>query len=321
MLTRVCLNPIRRTIVAQTTDKPSPADIITNTIIDKLESGVRPWVKPWRPGLGGRPLRATGDPYKGINCFWLWLCAEGAGYNSRTWMTYKQAQALGGQVREGERSQIAIFYKSYSKTVESVVTGDTTDEMRRVLRSYAVFNCDQIDGLSPDFYPSPVSIVPPADALPERAQRFLDALPATVQMRGDRAFYDRTADSITMPPVELFSTRAYFAATLAHEAGHWSGHPDRLDRTFGKRFGDDAYAFEELCAEMTSALLGADLGLPTSHMDDHAAYIGSWLKVLRKDSRAIMTAAAKAEAAAGYLLRVTGLDASAEPEDQIREAA
>ena len=163
--------------------------------------------------------------------------------------------------------------------------------------------------------------MPPADALPERAQRFLDALPATVHMRGDRAFYDRTADSITMPPVELFSTRAYFAATLAHEAGHWTGHPDRLDRTFGKRFGDDAYAFEELCAEMTSALLGADLGLPTSHMDDHAAYIGSWLKVLRKDSRAIMTAAAKAEAAAGYLLRATGLDASAEPEEQIREAA
>jgi len=157
--------------------------------------------------------------------------------------------------------------------------------------------------------------------VPERVQRFLDALPATVHTRGDRAFYDRTADSITMPPVALFSTRAYFAATLAHEAGHWTGHPDRLDRTFGKRFSDDAYAFEQLCAEMTSALLGADLDLPTSHMDDHAAFIGSWLKVLRKDSRAIMTAAAKAEAAAGYLLRTTGLDASAEPEDQIREAA
>ena len=77
--------------MAKTTDKPSPADTITNAIIDKLEAGVRPWVKPWRPGLGGRPLRATGDPYKGINCFWLWLCAEGAGYHSPTWMTYKQA--------------------------------------------------------------------------------------------------------------------------------------------------------------------------------------------------------------------------------------
>src|SRR3546814_17140189 len=120
-------------------------------------------------------------------------------------MTYKQADTLGGQVHVGERSQIAIYYKSYSKTVESVVTGDATDETRRVLRSYAVFNCDQIDGLSPDFYPSPVNVVPPADTLPDRAQRFIDALPATVHMRGDRAFYDRTADSITLPPVALFS--------------------------------------------------------------------------------------------------------------------
>ncbi|MWC45635.1 ArdC family protein [Sphingomonas carotinifaciens] len=307
--------------MATTNDKPSPADIITNTIIDKLEAGVRPWVKPWRPGLGGRPLRATGEPYRGINCFWLWLCAEGAGYHSRTWMTYRQAQALGGQVREGERSQIAIFYKSYSKAVTSAVTGDTSDEMRRVLRSYAVFNCDQIDGLSPDFYPPPASAVPAADQLPARAQAFINALPAIVHIRGDRAFYDRTADSITMPAIELFATRAYWASTLAHEAGHWSGHPDRLDRRFGKKFGDDAYAFEELCAEMTSALLGADLGLPTAHMDDHAAYIGSWLKVLRKDSRAIMTAAAKAEAAAAYLLRATGLAASGDVEDSVREAA
>ena len=307
--------------MAKTTDKPSPADTITNAIIDKLESGVRPWVKPWRPGLGGRPLRATGDPYKGINCFWLWLCAESAGYHSRTWMTYKQSQALGGQVREGERSQIAIFYKSYSKTVESPVTGDATDEMRRVLRSYAVFNADQIEGLPEKFYPCPVSVVAPDDALPDRAQRFLDALPARVHQRGDRAFYDRVADSITMPPVALFPTRAYFASTLAHEAGHWTGHPDRLDREFGRKFGDNAYAFEELCAEMTSALLGADLGLPTAHIDDHAAYIGSWLAVLRKDSRAIMTAAAKAEAAAAFLLRATGLATSDEAKEQIREAA
>lgn len=307
--------------MTETITRPSPADIITNTIIDRLEAGVRPWVKPWRPGLGGRPLRANGEPYKGINCFWLWLCAEGAGYNSRTWMTYRQAQALGGQVREGERSQIAIFYKSYSKTKESVVTGDATDELRRVLRAYAVFNCDQIDGLSPDFYPPPVTAVPPADQLPERARTFIGALPATVHIRGDRAFYDRTADTITMPAIELFATRAYWASTLAHEAGHWTGHPDRLERAFGKRFGDDAYAFEELCAEMTAALLGADLGLPTAHLDDHAAYIGSWLEVLRKDSRAIMTAAAKAEAAAGYLLRATGLAGTVSPADQFREAA
>jgi antirestriction protein ArdC len=307
--------------MAKTADKPSPADIITQTIIAKLEAGIRPWVKPWRPGLGGRPLRATGQPYRGINCFWLWLVAESAGYTSRTWMTYRQAQALGGQVREGERSQFAIFFKSYTKTIESAVTGDSADEMRRVLRSYAVFNVDQISGLPPHFHPSPVSAVPPADTLPERAQRFIDALPATVTIRGDRAFYDRIADTITMPPVEQFTTRAYWASTLAHEAGHYTGHPDRLNREFGKKFGDQAYAFEELCAEMTSALLGADLGLPTSHMDDHASYISSWLTVLRRDSRAVMTAAAKAEAAAGFLLRATGLENPEESHDQIREAA
>lgn len=234
--------------MAKTTEKPSPADIITNTIIDRLEAGVRPWVKPWRPGLGGRPLRVTGEPYRGINCFWLWLVADSAGYLSRTWMTYKQAQALGAQVREGERSQIAIFYKSYSKTVESPVTGDSTDETRRVLRSYAVFNADQIDGLPDRFRPSALSVVPPADTLPDRAQAFVDALPATVHTGGDKAFYDRIDDSITMPAVDQFSTRAYWASTLAHEAGHWTGHPDRLDRQFGKKFGDEAYAFEELCA-------------------------------------------------------------------------
>ena len=92
------------------------------------------------------------------------------------------------------------------------------------------------------FYPRPVSVVAPDDALPDRAQRFLDALPARVHQRGDRAYYDRVADSITMPPVALFSTRAYFASTLAHEAGHWTGHPDRLNREFGRKFGDNAYA-------------------------------------------------------------------------------
>lgn len=171
------------------------------------------------------------------------------------------------------------------------------------------------------FYPRPLSVVAPDDELPARAERFIDALPARVHQCGDRAFYDRVADSITMPPVALFSTRAYFASTLAHEAGHWTGHPDRLNREFGRKFGDNAYAFEELCAEMTSALLGADLGLPTAHIDDHAAYIGSWLAVLRKDSRAIMTAAAKAEAAAAFLLRATGLATSDDVQEQIREAA
>lgn len=112
----------------------------------------------------------------------------------------------------------------------------------------------------------------------------------------------------SMPLVEQFETRAAWAATLAHEAGHWTGHPNRLARSFGKRFGDQAYAFEELVAELTAALLGADLGLPNAHLDDHAAYIGSWLAILKRDGRALLTAAAKAEEATGFLLRAVEIE-------------
>jgi len=285
----------------------SPADIITNAIIEKLEAGVRPWVQSWRPGGSGRPLRANGEPYRGINCFWLWMVAESRGYLSRTWMTYKQAQALGGQVRGGERSEIAIFYKSYTKQVASPLGGEGSDEIRRVLRAYRVFNVDQIEGLPDQFRTPLLTAVPPTDILSDRAQQFLDRLPAKLRHRGDSAYYDRIDDAITMPEIALFETRAAYAATLGHEAVHWSGHPDRLHREFGKRFGDQAYGFEELVAECGAALLGADLGLPTEHLEDHAAYISSWLKILKKDSRAVLTAAAKAEAAANYLLRATGL--------------
>lgn len=234
--------------------------------------------------------------------------------------TYKQAQALGGQVREGERSEIAIFYKSYTKQVTSPVTGEGGDELRRVLRAYRVFNVDQIDGL-PDQYRTPLlTAVPPTDVLSDRAQQFLDRLPAKLRHRGDSAYYDRIDDAITMPEITLFDTRAAYAATLGHEAVHWSGHPGRLHREFGKRFGDQTYGFEELVAECGAALLGADLGLPTEHLEDHAAYIGSWLKILRKDSRAVLTAAAKAEAAASYLLSATGLAATAIAEPEARAA-
>ena len=295
--------------MTQSSGRPSPAETITRAIIDRLEAGVRPWVRPWRSCAGqGRPLRADGEPYRGMNTFWLWLAAEQCGYRSRHWMTYRQAQSLGGQVRAGEQAQFAIFYKAYSKQVDSSERpGELVDEHRRVMRSYAVFNADQIDALPSNFYPEPLSLVPPGDRLDPRAQCFVDRLPARLRTGGDRAYYNLRADVITMPPVEQFDTRAAWAATLAHEGGHWTGHPDRLARSFGKRFGDQAYAFEELVAELTAALVGADVGLPTTHLDDHAAYIGSWLGILRRDNRALLTAAARAEEAAGYLLRATGL--------------
>jgi antirestriction protein ArdC len=208
--------------MTQSSGRPSPAETITRAIIDRLEAGVRPWVRPWRScAAQGRPLRANGEPYRGMNTFWLWLAAEQCGYRSRYWMTYRQAQSLGGQVRAGEQSQFAIFYKAYSKKVDSYERpGELVDEQRRVMRSYAVFNADQIDTLPGDFYPEALSLVPPGDRLGPRAERFVDRLPARLRCGGDRAYYDLRADVITMPPVEQFDTRAAWAATIAHEAGH-----------------------------------------------------------------------------------------------------
>ena len=211
--------------MAHAPSRPSPAETITHAIIQRLEAGVRPWVRPWRASAAqGRPLRANGEPYRGMNTFWLWLAAEQCGYRSRHWMTYRQAQILGGQVRAGEQAQFAIFYKAYSKKIDSSeYSGEQVDEHRRVMRSYAVFNADQIDALPSDFYPEPLSLVPPGDRLDPRAQRFVYLLPARLRTGGDRAYYDLRADLVTMPPVEQFDTRAAWAATLAHEAGHYAG--------------------------------------------------------------------------------------------------
>lgn len=282
---------------------PSPAETITAAIIERLEAGTRPWAKPWTGSRVDRPLRACGIPYRGINTFWLWLVADARGYASPHWMTYRQAMELGGQVRRGEKSTIAVFYKSYTKESPS---GE--DEQRRVLRSYPVFNADQVDGLPATYRPADRTALPVQPAFERDAElrTFFDRLPAQVSHGGDHAYYDINRDSIRMPDPERFLTRELYWATRAHEAAHWTGHKSRLDRQFGKRFGDRAYAVEELCAELASATLGAELGLPVSHLDDHAAYIASWISVLRSDSRAILSVASKAEEAAGYLLRLGG---------------
>ena len=139
----------------QTSPRPNPAETITRAIIERLEAGVRPWVQPWTGASISRPLRACGTPYQGINVVWLWMTAQMGGFASPYWMTYLQAQKLGGQVRRGERSTIAVFYKSYSAEVEDRATGETQQEARRVLKSFPVFNASQVDGLPERFSPAP----------------------------------------------------------------------------------------------------------------------------------------------------------------------
>ena len=283
----------------------SPAARITAAIIEKLEQGTKPWVKPWRGLPLSRPLRSCGTPYRGMNTFWLWMVADACSYASPYWMTYRQSQKHGGQVRKGEKSTIAIFYKSYTKEVENAEGGQDT-ESRRVLKAYSVFNADQCDGL-PEFYrPKPLVAALEPEGREERLDAFFAEIDADLRHHGAQAYYEPLRDRITMPPAELFEAYDQYYATLAHELSHWTGHSSRLDRGLKNRFGSDAYAVEELIAELSSAILGAELGLPVSHLDHHASYIASWLKILKQDERAILTAAAKAEEAATLLLEMGG---------------
>jgi antirestriction protein ArdC len=301
--------------------RPSPAATITAAIVARLDAGVKPWVRPWRTTGHGRPLRACGVPYQGINVFWLWLIADAHGYRSPFWMTYRQAQERGGQVRKGETASIAVLFRTYgaAEQVDGGSEDDPADRRdRRVLKSYAVFNADQIDGLSAQYHPGFQDLAGESEGRAEALDRFFGAIPAQLRHQGDQAYYEPLADRISMPPANLFENYDHYYATLAHELSHWTGHESRLARDMRHRFGTAAYAAEELIAELSSAMLGAELGLPVAHLDHHASYIGNWLELLRADDRAIMTAAAKAEEASRLLLALGGVDAHRSDLDGVR---
>lgn len=290
---------------------------ITDLIIRKLEEGVPPWSRPWRcTGAGGRPLRHCGTPYTGINTLYLWALGDAMGYRSRFWMTYRQAEALGANVRRGETGAISVYYSSFKKTEEHPETGREVEKNIRFLRHYVVFNADQIDALPAYFYAPEEPEVPVEPSTRQAAiDAFFDAIPADVRHGGNQAYFTPTFDHIQMPSRTSFRSMDLYASTRCHETVHWSGHPDRLARTFGKRFGDKAYAFEELVAEIGAGLCCADLGLPNLLHDSHASYVGHWLGILRGDKTAIIHAAAKAEQAFTYLKSFSDAASDAAPAD------
>lgn len=295
---------------SQPISSTDPYARITGRILADLEKGVRPWTKPWSvEHLGGRvsrPLRATGEPYNGINVLLLWMEATTSGFLSPTWMTYRQAQQLGGQVRKGEKGAPVVYFGQLTRDDEAA-EGDYGAEGAqrdvRFLKSYTVFNVAQIDGLPATFEPSE----PEAPALPPcsriaRAEAFFAATGAEVRHGGAQAYFALAEDRIQMPPFEAFRDAESYYATLGHETTHWTRAPNRLDRDFGrKRWGDEGYSREELVAELGSAFLAADLGLYLEPREDHAAYIASWIEVLQNDKRAIVSAAAHAERAVKFL--------------------
>jgi antirestriction protein ArdC len=291
----------------KTTRNTARTDIysrVTAKIIADLEAGVRPWQTPWNAKHAERritlPLRHNGTPYRGVNILLLWCEAIANGYQSPTWMTYKQASELGGQVRKGEHGSLVV----YADRITRKDTDGNGDEIEReipFMKGYTVFNVEQIDGL-PAQYTAKTQAEPVAPVVRiEHAERFFDNSGATIRHGGNRAFYAPALDLVQMPPRESFRDAEAYCATLAHELTHWTSHPSRLARQLGKRFGDNAYAAEELIAEMGSAFLCADLGITPEVREDHAAYLGHWLQVLKADSKAIFTAALQAQRAADYL--------------------
>lgn len=289
------------------------AQTVAASIIKQLEEGTAPWVKPWEPSNSRFiPYNAlTGKDYQGGNAIWLMAVAEMKGYSDPRWTTYKQAQNLDAQVMKGERGTLIQYFKKFDRVPvkdeqgRPVKDADGNQVYRTVeldrprVFSAVVFNADQIAGM-------PKIEARPALAEWERhaaAERIMDSSGVPITYKpGARAFYSLTQDRITMPEREQFKAADRFYATALHEVGHSSGHPSRLNRSdLGMPFGSEAYAREELRAEIASLMMADKLGIGHDP-SQHAAYVGSWVKALQQDPREIFRAASDAEKISGYVM-------------------
>jgi antirestriction protein ArdC len=272
-------------------------EALTARIVAQLEEGVVPWVRPWSTvGQSDRPSNyATRKSYNGSNVLALWLAQGAFGYPSAQWLTFVQAKEVGANVRKGEHGTPIVFAEPRFAEQEDESGETVTRSAGRILRGYTVFNVAQVDGL-----PALSTVTPrPSFETLENVESFVDAVGADVRYGGDAAFYSPWGDFVQVPSRGQFASPESFYATVLHEHAHWTGHPKRLARTFGKRFGDRVYAFEELVAELTAAFLTADLAIPGKLQ--HPEYLANWAQVLRDDKSALWTAAAQATKAATFL--------------------
>lgn len=304
-----------------TTSKTPRIDVytrVTDRIVAQLEQGVRPWTRPWNAehaaGRITRPLRCNGEAYRGINVLMLWDSADSQGFGCPIWMTFQQAKQLGGFVKKGEHGSSVVYASSFRKT-DTNDAGEEVDQEIPFLKEYTVFNVEQVEGLPDRFYQTQQQPNTSIERI-AHADEFFRNTQAEIQEGGNQAFYSISKDFIRMPKLETFRDAESHAATLAHELTHWTRHTSRLDRDLGrKRFGDAGYAMEELVAELGSAFLCADLSLTPEDRDDHAAYIESWLKVLKEDKRAVFSAASHASKAVDFLHSLQPNAAQPTPEE------
>lgn len=271
--------------------------VVTDRIIEKLEAGTVPWRQPWNSGNAPRNLK--GNLYRGVNVFLLGMTE----YRSPYWLTFKQAKEAGGSVKKGEQSTLIVFWKRLK------VRDKDTDELKVIpmLRYYRVFNLEQTENVK---LPKRVVEHLAQDSHEHVANVSAEQIIAgyangpRIVEKGSRAYYTPASDMIAVPPKSAFAELSEFYSTLFHEVGHSTGHKSRLDRFKGnQQFGSHAYGREELVAEMTAAFLSAEAGIAVQSTEDNtAAYLASWIKTIREDPKAVVTAAGAAQRAADHVL-------------------
>lgn len=281
---------------------------VTDRILETLDKGTVPWRHPIKRNgdADGLPRSMSSKkPYRGVNIFLLAITAWAKGYESAYWLTYKQAQQQGGQVRKGEKSSLVVFWKRY--TTKDKETGE--DKIVPVIRHYNVFNAEQVEGIE-----APDAVVIDPDAEPfepiEQAEKIVTGYAGgpVIEHGGGQAYYRPTEDKVRIAQPERFETAESYYATLFHELAHSTGHISRLDRALDKKlapFGSADYSKEELIAEMGAAFLAANAGISPPTIDQSAAYIDGWRKKLKGDKKLIIQAAGAGQRAADHILGVT----------------
>lgn len=283
--------------------------IITERILALLEAGTAPWAKPWSGGPSNAfPVNhTTGKAYRGVNVFLLHAC----GYTSNRWLTYKQATAMGGTVRKGQKGTPVVFWKIGDRAAKDgtdIADKPAKGQRSFILRYYTVFNVDQCEGIlvAP---PAPVDTSKP-EVLPiDACESIVLAMPKrpTIEHMEARAYYRPSADIVNMPKRETFNGSEEYYSTLFHELTHSTGHKSRLDRKSMAdlcAFGDTNYSKEELVAEMGAAFLCGMAGIENRTINNSAAYLASWIKVLKGDPKLIVQASAQAQKAADFILGI-----------------
>lgn len=286
---------------------------VTDAIVVALEQGNIPWICPWQvhPDQALPANLASGHRYRGVNVLLLNMVHRARGFRLNRWMTFQQARSLGAHVRRGESGTSVVFFKMLEVESERPAPPDADSKVIPLLRSFTVFNADQIEGLPADLIAEP----PALDTFEanQAAEGLIQASGAVIRHGGGRAFYRPSDDTIQLPAKASFISPERYYGVALHELTHWSGHESRCNRKLAGRQNLDAYAFEELVAELGAAFLCSHVGIHTELQ--HAAYLEAWLTALKGDKRLIFSAASLAQRACDYLIPKPPIEAVEAQED------